>query len=185
MTDTQTLFTHYRQVKNPNPAFTPREGKKTLPFCRKLMAKAEGFTSRFDFTIYVAIACSQGKRRCMPPVLRCRAIDALLQGMCFHYDPVTNSVQCSVTDLAIECGLATRSAKGILSINKATRTLRFLDETLGLIAYVSRNSRGGGAPGITFTPALFKAMNVFPLALSEARLECLKARAVAEEYSDE
>ncbi|MGP2956004.1 MULTISPECIES: hypothetical protein, partial [Serratia] len=22
-------FTHYRQVKNPNPEFTPREGKNT------------------------------------------------------------------------------------------------------------------------------------------------------------
>lgn len=54
VTDAQTLFSHYRQVKNPNPAFTPREGKKTLPFCRKLMAKAEGFTSRFDFSIHVA-----------------------------------------------------------------------------------------------------------------------------------
>lgn len=116
MTDAQSLFSHYRQVKNPNPAFTPREGKKTLPFCRKLMAKAEGFTSRFDFAIHVAIAYSQGKRRRMPPVLRCRAIDALLQGMCFHYDPVTNSVQCSVTDLAIECGLATKSANGISDI---------------------------------------------------------------------
>ncbi|MCZ9444150.1 incFII family plasmid replication initiator RepA, partial [Klebsiella michiganensis] len=29
MTDVQTLFSHYRQVKNPNPVFTPREGKKT------------------------------------------------------------------------------------------------------------------------------------------------------------
>ncbi|MGD1775522.1 incFII family plasmid replication initiator RepA, partial [Klebsiella pneumoniae subsp. pneumoniae] len=54
MTENRTLFTHYRQVKNPNPVFTPREGKKTLPFCRKLMAKAEGFTSRFDFSIHVA-----------------------------------------------------------------------------------------------------------------------------------
>ncbi|MEG1346777.1 MAG: incFII family plasmid replication initiator RepA, partial [Hafnia sp.] len=45
--------TFYRQVKNPEPEFTPREDKKTLPFCRKLMAKAEGFTSRFDFSIHV------------------------------------------------------------------------------------------------------------------------------------
>ncbi|MET5964039.1 incFII family plasmid replication initiator RepA, partial [Citrobacter amalonaticus] len=29
MTDTQILFSHYRQVRNPNPEFTPREGKKT------------------------------------------------------------------------------------------------------------------------------------------------------------
>ncbi|MDU7288275.1 MAG: hypothetical protein E7L40_12215 [Corynebacterium kroppenstedtii] len=51
---TDILQNHYSQVKNPNPVFTPREGKKTLPFCRKLMAKAEGFTSRFDFSIHVA-----------------------------------------------------------------------------------------------------------------------------------
>ncbi|CED75255.1 Replication initiation protein [Klebsiella pneumoniae] len=43
---TDLLQNHYSQVKNPNPVFTPREGKKTLPLCRKLMAKAEGFTSR-------------------------------------------------------------------------------------------------------------------------------------------
>lgn len=185
MTDVQTLFSHYRQVRNPNPEFTPREGKKTLPFCRKLIAKAEGFTSRFDFAIHVAIARSQGKPHRMPPVLRCRAIEALLQGMCFHYDPVTNRVQCSVTELAIECGLATRSANGILSINKVTRTLRFLDKTLGLIVYVSGNPEGVCSPGITFTPALFKALNIFPLALSEARLGCLKVKTVAEEYSNE
>ncbi|WP_264768042.1 plasmid replication initiator RepA, partial [Klebsiella pneumoniae] len=82
MTDAQTLFSHYRQVKNPNPVFTPREGKKTLPFCRKLMAKAEGFTSRFDFSIHVAFLRSLGKRHRMPPLLRRRAIDALLQAMC-------------------------------------------------------------------------------------------------------
>jgi hypothetical protein len=37
------------QVKNAEPRFMAREGKKTLPFCCKLMAKAEGFTSTFDF----------------------------------------------------------------------------------------------------------------------------------------
>ena len=70
-----------------------REGKKTLPFCRKLMAKAEGFTATFDFSIHVAFARSLGKRRRMPPILRRRAIDALLQAMCFHYDPLANRVQ--------------------------------------------------------------------------------------------
>ncbi|SYE94811.1 replication protein [Klebsiella pneumoniae] len=83
---TDILQNHYSQVKNPNPVFTPREGKKTLPFCRKLMAKAEGFTSRFDFSIHVAFLRSLGKRHRMPPLLRRRAIDALLQAMCFHYD---------------------------------------------------------------------------------------------------
>ncbi|EPU3525977.1 plasmid replication initiator RepA, partial [Escherichia coli] len=104
--------TYYRQVKNPNPVFTPREGAGTLKFCEKLMEKAVGFTSRFDFAIHVAHARSKGLRRRMPPVLRRRAIDALLQGLCFHYDPLANRVQCSITTLAIECGLATESAAG-------------------------------------------------------------------------
>jgi incFII family plasmid replication initiator RepA len=92
--------TYYRQVKNPNPVFTPREGAGTLKFCEKLMEKAVGFTSRFDFAIHVAHARSRGLRRRMPPVLRRRAIDALLQGLCFHYDPLANRVQCSITTLA-------------------------------------------------------------------------------------
>ncbi|MDW6662207.1 incFII family plasmid replication initiator RepA, partial [Escherichia coli] len=45
--------TYYRQVKNPNPVFTPRKGAGTLKFCEKLMEKAVGFTSRFDFAIHV------------------------------------------------------------------------------------------------------------------------------------
>jgi incFII family plasmid replication initiator RepA len=66
------------------------------------MAKAEGFTSTFDFSIHVAFARSLGKRRRMPPLLRRRAIDALLQAMCFHYDPLANRVQRSITNMAIE-----------------------------------------------------------------------------------
>ncbi|HBA6343870.1 TPA: replication protein RepA, partial [Escherichia coli] len=121
MTDLQQ--TYYRQVKNPNPVFTPRKGAGTLKFCEKLMEKAVGFTSRFDFAIHVAHARLRGLRRRMPPVLRRRAIDALLQGLCFHYDPLANRVQCSITTLAIECGLATESAAGKLSITRATRAL--------------------------------------------------------------
>ncbi|WP_407248638.1 RepA family replication protein [Klebsiella pneumoniae] len=37
-------------------------------------------------------------------------------------------VQCSITTLAIECGLATESAAGKLSITRATRALTFLSE---------------------------------------------------------
>lgn len=125
---TDLLQNHYSQVKNPNPVFTPREGKKTLPFCRKLMAKAEGFTSRFDFSIHVAFLRSLGKRHRMPPLLRRRAIDALLQAMCFHYDPLANRVQRSITNMAIECGLATESRSGNLSVSRATRALKFLAE---------------------------------------------------------
>ena len=155
--------TYYRQVKNPNPVFTPREGAGTLKFCEKLMEKAVGFTSRFDFAIHVAHARSRGLRR--------RAIDALLQGQCFHYDPLANRVQCSITTLAIECGLATESVAGTLSITRATRALTFLSE-LGLITYQTEYDPliGCNIPtDITFTPALFAALDVSEDAVAAAR----------------
>ncbi|WP_265430195.1 incFII family plasmid replication initiator RepA, partial [Klebsiella pneumoniae] len=169
MTDLQQ--TYYRQVKNPNPVFTPREGAGTLKFCEKLMEKAVGFTSRFDFAIHVAHARSRGLRRRMPPVLRRRAIDALLQGLCFHYDPLANRVQCSITTLAIECGLATESDAGVLSITRATRALTSLAE-LGLITYQTEYDPliGCNIPtDITFTPALFAALDVSEVAVASAR----------------
>ncbi|MCZ0558432.1 incFII family plasmid replication initiator RepA [Escherichia coli] len=161
MTDLQQ--TYYRQVKNPNPVFTPREGAGTLKFCEKLMEKAVGFTSRFDFAIHVAHARSRGLRR--------RAIDALLQGLCFHYDPLANRVQCSITTLAIECGLATESAAGTLSITRATRALTFLSE-LGLITYQTEYDPLIGCyipTDITFTPALFAALDISEEAVASAR----------------
>ncbi|ELP0584513.1 incFII family plasmid replication initiator RepA [Escherichia coli] len=169
MTDLQQ--TYYRQVKNPNPVFTPREGARTLPFCAKLMEKAVGFTSRFDFAVHVAYARSRGLRRRMPPVLRRRAIDALLQGLCFHYDPLANRVQCSITTLAIECGLATESDAGKLSITRATRALTFLAE-LELITYQTEYDPliGCNIPtDITFTPSLFAALGVSEEAVASAR----------------
>ncbi|EEZ1642777.1 incFII family plasmid replication initiator RepA [Escherichia coli] len=169
MTDLQQ--TYYRQVKNPNPVFTPRKGAGTLKFCEKLMEKAVGFTSRFDFAIHVAHARSRGLRRRMPPVLRRRAIDALLQGLCFHYDPLANRVQCSITTLAIECGLATESGAGKLSITRATRALTFLSE-LGLITYQTEYDPLIGCyipTDITFTPALFAALDVSEDAVAAAR----------------
>ncbi|HBP4023133.1 TPA: incFII family plasmid replication initiator RepA [Escherichia coli] len=169
MTDLQQ--TYYRQVKNPNPVFTPRKGAGTLKFCEKLMEKAVGFTSRFDFAIHVAHARSRGLRRRMPPVLRRRAIDALLQGLCFHYDPLAKRVQSSITTLAIECGLATESAAGKLSITRATRALAFLSE-LGLITYQTEYDPLIGCyipTDITFTPALFAALDVSEEAVAAAR----------------
>jgi incFII family plasmid replication initiator RepA len=161
----------YQQVKNPNPEFSPGEGKKTLPFCRKLMTKSEGFTSCFDFSMHVAFARSLGIRQRMPPLLRRRAIDALLQGMCFHYDPLANRVQCSITSLAIECGLATESKSGNLSITRATRALRFMAE-LGLITYQTEYDPKIGCyipTDITFTPALFAALEVSEVSVLAAR----------------
>ncbi|EOK2910656.1 incFII family plasmid replication initiator RepA [Escherichia coli] len=151
--------TYYRQVKNPNPVFTPREGAGTLKFCEKLMEKAVGFSSRFDFAIHVAHARSRGLRRRMPPVL---------QGLCFHYDPLANRVQCSITTLAIECGLATESGAGKLSI---TRALTFLSE-LGLITYQTEYDPLIGCyipTDITFTLALFAALDVSEDAVAAAR----------------
>lgn len=171
MNEVLNLRSNYRQVKNPYPEFTAREGKKTLPFCRKLMVKAEGFTSRFDFSVHVAFARSIGLRRRMPPVLRRRAIDALLQGMCFHYDPLANRVQRSITNLAIECGLATESKSGNLSITRATRALRFMAE-LGLITYDTEYDPliGCNIPtDITFTPALFSALDISEVSVAAAR----------------
>lgn len=164
-------LSYYRQVKNPDPKFTPREGKKTLPFCQKLMLKAEGFTSRFDFAIHVAFLRSQGKRHRMPPLLRRRAIDALLQGLCFHYDPLANRVQRSITNLAIECGLATESKNGNLAITRATRALKFMAE-LSLITYQTEYDPQIGCnipTDITFTPALFSALDVSDVAVAAAR----------------
>nr|QID24014.1 DNA replication protein [Cronobacter sp.]UFD94779.1 DNA replication protein [Enterobacter hormaechei] len=142
-----------------------------MPFCRKLMAKAEGFTSRFDFSVHVAFVRSLGKRHRMPPLLRRRAIDALLQGLCFHYDPLANRVQRSITNLAIECGLATESKSGNLSITRATRALKFMAE-LGLITYQTEYDPQIGCnipTDITFTPALFSALDVSDVAVVAAR----------------
>ena len=161
----------YRQVKNPNPVFTPRKGARTLPFCVKLMGKARDFTSRFDFSIHVAYARSKVIRRRTPPILRRRAIDALLQGLCFHYDPLANRVQCAITTLAIECGLATESASGNLSITRATRALKFLAE-LGLITYQTEFDPAIGCytpTDITFTSALFSALDVSEEAVASAK----------------
>ncbi|MDI3225733.1 plasmid replication initiator RepA, partial [Klebsiella michiganensis] len=103
---------------------------------------------------------SLGKRHRMPPLLRRRAIDALLQAMCFHYDPLANRVQRSITNMAIECGLATESRSGNLSVSRATRALKFLAE-LGLITYQTEYDPQIGCnipTDITFTPALFSAL---------------------------
>lgn len=169
----------YRQVKNPFPKFVipkkkgSNEEKATLPFNKKLMAKAAGFTERFDFTLHVAFARSQGKRFRMPPVLRRRAIEALLQGICYHYDPLINRVNASLTTIAIECGLATETKRSGLSITRATRALKSLAEDFGLVTYSMKNfdpEIGCYMPtDITFTSAFFEALDISPDAVAAAR----------------
>lgn len=91
--------------------------------------------------------------------------------MCFHYDPLANRVQRSITNMAIECGLATESRSGNLSVSRATRALKFLAE-LGLITYQTEYDPQIGCnipTDITFTPALFSALDVSEVAVVAAR----------------
>jgi incFII family plasmid replication initiator RepA len=101
--------------KNPNPVFTKKE--KDPAVLPKLMAKAEGFTSRFDFPFMWRFCVrweAAGCHHCCAGVQLTR-----LQAMCFHYDPLANRVQRSITNMAIECGLATESRSGNLSVSRA------------------------------------------------------------------
>lgn len=169
----------YRQVKNPFPKFViPKKkgtdkAKATLAFNEKLMAKAEGFTTRFDFAMHVAVARSLGKRYRKPPPLRLRAIEALLQAICFHYDPLANRVNATLTTSAIECGLATESKNGNLSITRAQRALKSLADDFGLLTYSGKQfdpSIGCNIPtDITFTPAFFEALDISPEAVAAVR----------------
>lgn len=172
------LCSTYVQVHNPFPVFTvpykkgTQTPKRTLPFNKKLMSKVSGFTDTFIFSILVAATRANGTRKRKPPVLRRRAIDALLQGLCFHYDPLANRVNATMTTLASECGLLTESCNGTLSICRATRALQYLAEELGLITYRTEYDPEIGCylpTDITFTPRLFEALDVSPEALESVR----------------
>lgn len=168
----------YVQVHNPFPVFTvpfkkgTKTPKRTLPFNNKLMSKVSGFTDTFIFSVLVAETRANGTRKRKPPVLRRRAIDALLQGLCFHYDPLANRVNATMTTLASECGLLTESCNGTFSICRATRALRYLADELGLITYRSEYDPEIGCylpTDITFTLRLFEAIDVSPEALESVR----------------
>ncbi|HAT1583124.1 TPA: incFII family plasmid replication initiator RepA, partial [Raoultella ornithinolytica] len=165
-------FPFYTQVKNPFPCFTPPEGKETLPFCHKLMKKATRFTELFTFELYYTFARARGKRKRKPPKLRRAAINALMQALCFHYDPLANRVNATITTMAMECGLATESKKGHLSITRATRALKSLAEDTGLITYETTFDEEIGCnlpSNIQFTPALFDMLDISPEALASER----------------
>lgn len=172
------LRSNYVQVHNPFPVFTvpckkgTQTPKRTLPFNKKLMSKVSGFTDSFVFSVLVAATRANGTRKRKPPVLRRRAIDALLQGLCFHYDPLANRVNATMTTLASECGLLTESCNGTLSICRATRALRYLAEELRLITYRTQYDPEIGCylpTDITFTPRLFEALEVSPETLESVR----------------
>lgn len=166
-------LSQYLQVQNPDPVFNVPEGKDTSLFCKKLMQKTDGFTEVFAFDIASAFSCASGKRKRKPPVLRRRAISALLNAMCFYYDPLSNTVLRTVTELALECGLARKAANGHLSIERAVRAIKSLEEDFGFITCLApsefHNTQSVHSV-ITFTPRLFEYLGVSPLALIEARL---------------
>lgn len=157
--------------KNAHPLFSMSEDKRTLPFNLKLMKAVDGFTTRFAFAMFVSFARSTGKRRRMPPPCRKLALEALLQAICFHYDPLENHVNATITTMAIECSLATESASGNLSITRATRALQFL-ALLGLVTYETEFCGALGChfpTDISLTPAFFDALDISPQAVEAAR----------------
>ncbi len=113
----------YVQVNNPEPVFTVPQDYTPWPFSLKLMVKANGFTESFSFDIASAMSRRDGIRKRKPPFLRRRAMNALLMAMCFYYDPLSNKVLCSLREIARECGLATKSLSGEVSITRK-RTAR-------------------------------------------------------------
>lgn len=167
------LTSHYQQVKNPAPVFNAPEGKDTLPFCEKLMQKVAGFTEGFEFDIASAFSRASGKRKRKPPVLRRRAISALLMAMCFYYDPLSNTVLRSISELALECGLSRKDANGHLYIERAVKAVKSLEEDFRFIACLALSEFSNTKyvhRTITFTPRFFEYLGISPLALIEARL---------------
>ena len=159
--------------KNPNPEFVPPKGKETLPFNQKLMDAAKGFTATFAFAIHIAFARQKGLRKRMPPRARLQAIEALLQGICFHYDPLANRVNVTMTNLAIECGLATEAVHDThtnVSITRLTRACEALQD-MGLITYKTEFCATLGChfpSDISFLPDFFRSLEISERAVEGA-----------------
>ncbi len=107
-------------------------------------------------------------------------MNALLMAMCFYYDPLSNKVLRSLRRLP-ECGLATKSLSGEVSITRAIRALESLEKDFEFVAC----SSDCYSTAEIFHPKLFEFLGVFPLSLSEARLKCLAAKNSGRESADE
>ncbi|KTR88258.1 plasmid replication initiator RepA [Pantoea dispersa] len=159
----------YRQVKNPDPKFIPEEGKKTLPFCEKIRAKAAGFTRRMEFQTLVAMSIARGERKRRPPELRMRALEASLQALCHYFNPLANRVGASLTTMSIRCGLATEKKR--LSITRFTGAVQFMAQ-LKLVTYNTEYDKEIGCnipTDITFTPLMWQVLDVSEEAVTAAR----------------
>lgn len=158
----------YRQVKNPDPKFIPEEGKKTLPFCEKIRAKAAGFTHRMEFQTLVAMSIARGERKRRPPELRMRALEASLQALCHYFNPLANRVGASLTTMSIRCGLATEKKR--LSITRFTGAVQFMAQ-LKLVTYNTEYDKEIGCnipTDITFTPLMWQVLDVSEEAVTAA-----------------
>lgn len=128
------------------------------------MEKAQGITAAVDFSFRIAGARAQGLRKKAPPELRRKAIDALFQGICFHYDFMAGRVNVTLRTLAIECGLATEADSASLAITRVTRALQAVARDTHYISYSAPevdDALGCYMPTvITLTPAFFEAIDV-------------------------
>ncbi|WP_130835889.1 plasmid replication initiator RepA [[Erwinia] mediterraneensis] len=147
------------------PRFVPSSEVIRPRFCRQLMKKARAYVFSYRFHIKMLVMCMRGVRKSKPRPELLQAIHVLLQGMCFYYNPLTNSVDRSFSELAMECGLATVSRNGTVSISRVTRAIQALEKQFGFIVR-------GAAARIYFTPELFKALRIRPDHLRAARRKC-------------
>jgi len=160
---------HSAICKCPEPHFEPALNLVRPRFCRQLMRKAKALTHGYRLFMVIYRLKWLGKRERKPRADRLRAVFTLLQGMCFYYDPLTNSVQRSLTLLATDCGLATRSENGSISISRAARALQSLEHEF---EYIVRGTDEQGEFRIFFTPTLFIALRIRPDHLRAARRKC-------------
>lgn len=138
------------------------------------MKAAAGFTDSFTFKMFVAFARKSGKRRRAPRKSVLKAIEALMQGLGFHFDPLAGKANVTLTTLAIECGLATESENRNLAITRATRTLR-LCKILGMITYNTEfcSDLGCNFPtDITFCEDFLRAIGISERAMEGAARSC-------------
>jgi len=162
-------------VKNPTPVFRVPEGKGTQAFNEKLKEKArKGFTGTMLFKFTFALARQAGTLLRMRSLYRTRrdAIDQAAIGLCHHYDTLTKRVNVSMTTLAIECGLATESATGKISITRLTRALQTLNE-MKLITYNTEFDSTHGAyfpTEVVLLPAFFEVLEVSEESVEAARV---------------
>lgn len=134
------------------------------------MRKASGYVFSYHFNIRIYLKCARGERLRKPRAELLQAIDSLLQGMCFYYNPLTNGIDRSVSELASECGLTSTSASGVVSISRASRAIQALDKEFGFIVRELSGFRHDSAR-FYFTPALFEALKVSPDHLRAARIK--------------